>query len=455
MNGHVIMALNKSVSPMTDSVILVFGGGPAGAAVAIGMARLGYRVTLIAKPRPFDAVEGVSERVIKGMSGAGFKLALEEMAEPSARQVTWNGETNDANTEHLVSRKRFDQALLLDLSSHGVNVISGRIRSYACENNQYQVAVDCAEGGHRQVFGDFIVEARGRAAPTAGLPRVKGTPTVSLLQHWHGPPSQPCSAVESFADGWSWMAAQPDGRRYLQLTVDAASADLPPKHQLANWCRERLEGLHQARPFIDRAEPVGDVYGRTSTAILCERSVADRWIRVGDAAMAVDPLSGNGMFQALSSALQAPAVVNTLIRHPERAELAKQFHETRIEGLFYRFARIGRDFYLGESRWGDRPFWQARREWPDTHPIHRDVTPADVTTALRPVVKDGLIDEERVVITPDQPTGVWHLNGLPLAHLLDTIRSQPQRSPTSVLTEQLGPEKGQFIALWLAKQGWV
>ncbi len=440
---------------MLESDILVLGGGPAGGAVAIGLRRMGYRVTLVSEPRPFDAVEGISDRVIQGMKGAGFNSALNEMAAPSPRQVTWNGLTSAANTERLVPRQRFDQALLLDLAQQGVQVVQGRIKGCQAEGADYIAEVALSEGGEQQARAGFLVEARGRAAPAAGVPRVKGAQTVSLLQYWQGPAAEPRSAVQSFSDGWAWMALRGDGRRYLQLTLDVASADLPPKSELGDWCRARLEQLEQARPFIEGAEPAGEVYARTSTPVLCEHSAGDNWIRVGDAAMAVDPLSGNGIFQALSSALQAPAVVNTLIRHPERAALAKDFHEARIEGLFYRFARIGRDFYAQESQWPERPFWQARSQWPDSQPLHLEVTPDQVSTARRPVVQDGLIVEARVVVTPDQPLGIWHLNGLPLAPLLDAVRAEPERRPGLVLAERLGEEKGRLLAQWMVHQGWL
>ncbi len=440
---------------MLESDILVLGGGPAGGAVAIGLRRLGYSVTLVSEPRPFDAVEGISDRVIQGMKGAGFKVALSEMAKPSPRQVTWNGLTSAANTEWLVPRQRFDRVLLLDLAQQGVQVVQGRVQRCQAEGRGYLAEVALSEGGVQRVSAGFLVEARGRAAPAAGVPRVKGAQTVSLLQYWQGPAAEPRSAVQSCEDGWAWMALRGDGRRYLQLTLDVVSADLPPKSELGDWCRARLGQLEQAWPFIEGAKPSGEVYARTSTPVLCEHSAGDNWIRVGDAAMAVDPLSGNGIFQALSSALQAPAVVNTLIRHPERANLAKAFHEARIEGLFYRFARIGRDFYAQESQWPDRPFWQARRQWPDNQPLHKEVTPDQVSTALRPVVQEGVISEAHVVITPDQPLGIWHLNGLPLAPLLEAIRAEPDRTAVSVLADSLGSEKAGLLVQWMQQQGWI
>ncbi|MBV1789994.1 FAD-dependent monooxygenase [Marinobacterium sp. D7] len=440
---------------MADTQIVVLGGGPAGASVAIGLKRLGYEVTLVGEPRPFDAVEGVSDRVVEGMCHAGFERALTTLAAPSARSVTWNGETSAANTERLIVRQRFDRALLDDLQDQGVRVIQGRVTATTEQGSGFRFSVCEADGSEHSLDAGFLVEARGRAAPASGVPRVRGAQSVSLLQHWQGKADTPCSAVQSFADGWAWMARREDGRRYLQLTLDVASRRLPPKQQLGAWCRERLLQLEQAQPYLQDAEPVGEVYARTSTPVLCEHSAGDNWLRVGDAAMAVDPLSGNGIFQALSSALQAPAVINTLIRHPERAAVAKVFHEARIEQLFYRFARIGRDFYDQESQWPQRPFWSARRAWPDSQSLHLEVTPDRVSTGVRPVVDNGLITEARVVITPDQPLGIWHLNGLELAPLLDAIRRDCDLAPQQVLARHIPPQQAAQLALWMQHQGWI
>ena len=439
---------------MNDASIVVLGAGPAGAAAAIGLKRLGYRVLVVSKSRPFDSLEGVSDRVVAGMRAAGFDQAVSRIAEASPRQATWGGQTIYPNTEHLIRRSEFDQALLNDLVSQGVEVVAGRVRQCEQVAGQWQITVETA-GGHKSVLKAlFLVESRGRASPASGLPRTKGPQTVSLLQHWKGPALSPRTGVESFPDGWAWMAACSDGLRYLQLTLDVESAGVPAKQHLSAWFENRLKTLTQVSQFIEGAKPIGEVYGRTSTAVFCEANVGNSLIRVGDAAMAVDPLSGNGMFQALSSALQAPAVINTLIRCPERAELAKQFYEERVENLFYRFGRIGRDFYQTETTWSEKPFWEKRAAWPDLQPVHADVSPDTVKTAFRPVVKDGVISEEKVIVTPDNPLGIWHLNGLPLADLLETIRSRPGQSPQLILIEALGHQNGSAVAGWMESQGW-
>ncbi|MFC6668777.1 NAD(P)/FAD-dependent oxidoreductase [Marinobacterium aestuariivivens] len=254
------------------------------------------------------------------------------------------------------------------------------------------------------------------------------------------------------------MAGTPDGRRYLQLTLDVGSADLPPKDQLVEYCNDRIRPLEMAAPFIRDAEPTGELHARTSTPILCREPAGDHWIRVGDAAMAVDPLSGNGIFQSLSSALQAPAVINTLLRQPGRTALARLFHRARVEELFFRFARIGRDFYAQESQFSAEPFWQQRRDWPDRVPIHQSVRPDQVQIAKRPVVENDLIREAEVVVTPDQPLGVWHLQGLELAPLLRALRNGAAKEhPEQMLAAALGDRKALApqILMWFRHQGWV
>lgn len=438
-----------------DTAIVILGAGPAGAAVALGLKRLGYQqLTVVAEKRPFQAMEGISERVIEGLKGAGFKHALEKLPEPSPRSVTWNGSSSAANTERLIDRSAFDQALMMDLAIQGIHVIQGRAGKVNSSDSGHKIEVESA-GQKIDLDAGFLVEARGRAAPAAKLKRFRGAETVSLLQYWQGEPLDRHSAVESFADGWAWMAADEVGMRYLQLTFDVATTVLPEKSQLVDFCNRRFAELPQAQEFLAGASPLGEIHARTSTPILCEEAVGDNWIRVGDAAMSVDPLSGNGIFQALSSSLQAPAVVNTLLSKAENKKLARQFHQLRVTELFYRFARIGRDFYAMEEQWSDTPFWQMRAKWPDQKPLHLPADFSQIKVCTRPVVSAGLIEPAEVVVTPDQPLGIWHLAGMPLAPVViaaqesSTLEVFRNRLQSMDLTLQ----QKQMAEAWVLQQG--
>ncbi|AZC38837.1 NAD(P)/FAD-dependent oxidoreductase [Pseudomonas chlororaphis] len=430
--------------------LLILGAGPAGAAVALGLRRLGYEVALVSEWRRFPALEGVSLRVLEALRGAGLGRALEAGLQASQRQVAWNGQSHGQNVEYLLDRPRFDRGLREDLREAGVELIEGRVLEVQSSLSGHRVRIE----GQAERLADFLVEARGRQAPALSKELgkgLRGPETLSLLNRWQGAPGATASAVHSLEDGWAWMARQADGQCYWQLTVDVVSAELPGKAQLLDYCRQRRQESALARDFFGTGPETDlQLHARSSTAILCPQVCGGNWIRVGDAAMAVDPLSGNGIFQSLSSALQAPAVINTLLQRPERAALAQRFHAQRVEQLFLRFARIGRDFYADEQRWAERPFWQARRQWPDSEPAHHEADFSALRIERAPVLREGLVDQAEVVITPDQPLGIWHVQGVELAPLLRRLPNEPAQR----VLAGLSAEQDRAVRGWLLGQGY-
>jgi flavin-dependent dehydrogenase len=259
--------------------------------VALGLRRLGYAVTLVSEWRRFAALEGVSVRVLEalrvqaasrfGGGGAAFSTAGH-----------WNGQQHAQNIEFLLDRPTFDRGLRQDLRAAGVLLIEGRVLGVQSFPDGHCIDIE----GRESLSADFLVEARGRQAPALGK-GLRGPETVSLLNRWQGTPGDTASAVESLEDGWAWMARRADGQCYWQWTVDVASAGLPGKAQLLAYCRQRRRDSAVARAFFaGEAEVDLNLHARSSTAILSPQVCGDHWIRVGDAAMAVDPLSGNGIF---------------------------------------------------------------------------------------------------------------------------------------------------------------
>ena len=389
-----------------NSSIVVLGCGPAGVTAALGLRRLGYAVTVIGEPRDYPVIEGISARVCESLYKNGLRHALQSASKPVRRYAIWNGRVRDTNTEALVYRPDFDAALLDDLRDGDVAVLNLRVNAVQQVGSNY--IVDCGAGDKRREVGaQFIVEARGRAAKLTSRARVRGSATVSVAMNWRSAAEQPFTAAASTEQGWMWLARNSQGRLFVQFTTNAKNPALPNKSEIPDLIEQQLQQV-QLPPGVSVRNRVaaGEALARSSTPVLVQNPLGDNYLRVGDAAVAVDPLSGNGIFLSLSAALIAPAVINTLLQRPADASLARDFYRERLEQQFFRFARLGRDFYQLENRWPDSAFWQPRRLWPDALPAHTEQDRV-LGKALKPVVNHGFIERKQVVLTEDQPLGIW------------------------------------------------
>ena len=84
-----------------------------------------------------------------------------------------------------------------------------------------------------------------------------------------------------------------------------------------------------------------------------------RWLAVGDAALAVDPISGSGVVRALQTAKAAAATVLSCLAGDESAIAAYEAERDR-ECTEYLFKRAR--YYGMERRWPNAPFWRRRLE---------------------------------------------------------------------------------------------
>lgn len=388
--------------------IAVLGCGPAGIVTALGLAKMGYNVCVIANVRRHNVTEGISERVYQSLSYLGVQNALKTVSPPIPRSVSWNGSHSAANTERLIRRVAFDTALLKDLADANIPFYDETILKVEKQNNHQCVLCKSS----KTFVIDFIVEARGRAAPLTKSSHIKGADSLSICQNWKTTqPSlmSPEAMAISIENGWLWLANNGKGNIFTQVSISAKSSIGAANEKLSSFIHKLVLSRPELAHITPYIEPNGKVLARSSTPIFNKAPIEAGMLCVGDAAMSVDPLSGNGIFQSLSSALIAPVVINTLFHKPENKLLAETLYTERLKHLFYRFSRIGRDFYKMESRWQQHPFWQERCSWPDQQPAHHEKDRI-MSVGKRPVINGHFIEEKEVVITAEQPLGIWKIN---------------------------------------------
>jgi flavin-dependent dehydrogenase len=426
------------------SEIVVLGAGPAGTAAALGLAELGHPVVVVAPPaaRARPLRESFSARVVESLRRLGLETALRALEAPGTRLVRWAGEESALPGEAAVERSAFDAGLVADLGRRGVRVLADEVGSVAGSSEGARIAL--ASG--RSLRARLVIEARGRPAPSGGA-RQRGPETLCVVQRWRGAACGSARiAIASLASGWAWLAD--DGRGALTTQLALGADDAPARGELAARSQALLRGDAWLRDQLRGASPEGEPFARAATPVLDGALAEGATLRVGDAAVAVDPLSGNGVFQALSTALVAPAVASTLLRRPERAELARGFHRARAGDLFLRFARTSRDFYARGAAHHGGAFWRVRAAWPPETAAAAGGSPAIV---LRPVVCEGWIEEREVVVTPERPLGVWRVAGVELAPVVRAAQRGPAEEARA-LDELPGGARGPVRA-WLRARG--
>jgi len=426
--------------------ILIAGGGPAGAALAMLLHRAGRRVTLVGRLRDYRAIEGISRRSLQALAGLGLTRAVACAVGPLPRRVTWGGEPRAPNAEWLLPRPAFDAALLADLRDAGVAVIEARITALEGDGSRARLRL----ADDRVLTAPWGVDARGRAAARRHFLDAAPWSTPAWILRGEAVEPTPASAALSLAEGgWAWWSRL-DGQQYLQLALPEATlrrarrapdAWLATQPALASlWGDARIHH-HYQRPSM---------LGRT-------RVRQGRLWRLGDAAMAIDPLSGQGIFNALSSAHGLAPVLNSLLEGARLAPL-ERFHQRRQDAQYWRFARAGRDFYRQAAHQASftaapAPYWAPRCHWPDHQPLHLPEPWARVRVRRAPAIVGTRLLERELVTTPDQPLGIQAVAGIPLAPIVTAMQHEDLDAARALL-DAAGPSARALSRWWDDHPDW-
>jgi len=421
--------------------VAVAGGGPAGAFAARELARAGKRVILIDPAISRPRLEGMGERVARLLSAKGLDGCLEAASEPVKRRISWAGLQNSVNQERIVLRHDFDASLRQAALEAGAELRKARVLRVQAGNPDTSVRLELSTG--EQVEARLLIEARGRQAPSTV--RRKGPQTLAIAGPVRGLETGSETQVVTSPQGWLWSAHDPACGSWVQVCVDAGSMAKGGQDGLAR----RVEGFlvqSEIKKQIGALGFSGLLSARGAGLVLAVPELSLPVIPVGDAAVAIDPLSGHGLFWALSSALSAIVIVLTLLEGPHDGKrLAERFYRDRVVETFWRQARVGRDFYRLEDRYSHHAFWSERRTWPDDKPAHKAVEAAFLER--RVVVHDNRLVERDVLVTPKVPEGVAFVAGVPVTELLRTAQGFEEMSPGAARPPMAAALR------WLAQQG--
>lgn len=329
--------------------VAILGGGPAGLVAACLLARGGARVGLwhgraAAGQRPGETLPGAGLRLLRS-------LALPAPAGAPHRCLTgidtaWDGILS--STDHLrspdgaawlIDRPAFDASLAEAAAEAGALLVEGRGRAER-ERAAWRLTGD---GG--QAAAAFLVDASGRsaaAARRAGARRVVEHDLVALWAVAEGdaPPRLERPLVERVADGWWYAVRLSPSRTYAALHVRAAVA--AAARQPEQWTR-LVRATRFLAPLLAAAGDFGPPRGSAADGSRLDTCHGPGWAACGDAAMAFDPLSSQGLLSAMAGGhMLAEALL-------EGGAAALARYADRLAGIWQIYRRRRADFYAREA----------------------------------------------------------------------------------------------------------
>jgi flavin-dependent dehydrogenase len=129
---------------------------------------------------------------------------------------------------------------------------------------------------------------------------------------------------------------------------------------------QELATTEHVRALVDRPDRIG----RLRCTEACGARLDDvhgfgggpdaQWLAAGDAALAFDPLSSQGLYNALYSGMKAGQAIVAALAGDDSA-LAR--YAGRLEQIRAHYLARRRAVYESEGRWADAEFWRQRLVW--------------------------------------------------------------------------------------------
>ena len=376
--------------------IAVVGAGPAGLITAIHLARSGQDVTLIDRAAtPCGPIgEQLSGQAVRELACLDARLVATRFGVPSPSTCSAWGESelhvrSDLfsvwGSSYIVERSALEQALAEVAQASGARFLRGeRLQRVSESSDALRLTLD--SGGVLEAA--FIVDATGRSASVArqlgatqlrydSLVALQGTLARTAVQRhpkgvcFAAHPEGACSLaahevlVESTSQGWWYSVRAPDGslvaiyftdREFLRLTGAEAV-----------WRAALIESRHtrlRARDYGKRQA----IEVRSACSQRLDHAAGDRWLAVGDAAMAWDPLSASGLHNAISEARHAAdAIEAALAGDPEAVRVR---YVERVRRAFASYLATRGQMYRSQELHAGSAFWQRRRTPASTDLTH-------------------------------------------------------------------------------------
>jgi flavin-dependent dehydrogenase len=445
--------------------VCVIGGGPAGSSLAAQLSGLGHSVVLVERAEFPRKHVGESltpgARVLLESIGAG--AVFEESGALAAGPVLVNWEDglreriDPENRGTLVDRGVFDALLLRHAGAAGVRILQPAVfRDCSPSEVGMRITVDCG-GETIHVSARFLADASGRRFATGGRKRRTGARTTAYYAYWQGFDLPRRPRIEAGDDAWYWGVPIPDGTYNTLVFTDPRpySPDVVQQMVAQSGLLEGCRDTHLVSPF----------QATDATPYIDEECITRRSIKVGDAALAIDPLSSSGVQKAIQTALSGAVVVNTLLRKQELRDAAMEFYRSSLADASERHRRWAAEYYGAAAATRGAEFWQQRASGDDPEePVagwnagdfaeEPLALSADLKLVELPCIDGEFVTLKAALQHPALERPVTYVGGLEMPPLVRRLRERMRPMEIALLwSDQIPIRTGLALTGWLVRNG--
>ncbi|MRG92741.1 FAD-dependent oxidoreductase [Polyangium spumosum] len=355
--------------------VVVLGGGPAGLAAAIALSERGRSVVVLERGRlgrqRVGETFGPEIAPLLQKLGVWNDFTAEAVVPFRGVRSAWGSEelatrssiVHPLGEGFFVDRVRFDVILADAAARHGA-VLREEMGVATIEEAPWGVSVHAREGV--EVRCKFLVDATGRGAPAGAVGShvrrwVACDRAIAIALRMTPPAGrdvEPELLIESAEEGWWYVAPQPGQRLLFVLVTDADLVGAAYRPEPLERFRAALERTRHVRGLFEGCtieEPPR--VARADTGMLVPGRGA-RWCAVGDALVAGDPLSGDGVSRGIRSAIEAAADIDrALVEGADVLPAPATDVAAFLEGHLDRRAR----YHEMEARFPEALFWKRRQ----------------------------------------------------------------------------------------------
>jgi flavin-dependent dehydrogenase len=357
--------------------VFILGAGPAGCSAALHLAPF-YRTLMIDRqpapqPRAGESLPPAANKLLRDM-GLFDEFKGQGHLPYYGNQSRW-GSGHLRETDFLrdplghgwhLDRREFELWLRNKAIQRGAALLApARLAQVEYANTQrWKVAVIHADR-RLEIEARILIDAGGRTPVIARRLGATRLHLDNMVCSWVigqaeiGHAGQGLSYIHSAPQGWWYTAPIPGGKCILAFHTRAGSAGTAWMHS-AQSLIEQAEKIHHLReriPFNSK-HPGQLQHGITAAhSAITQPAAGNGWLAVGDAALSFDPLSSQGIFNALYTGLAASESVDRFL---QGAISSFAEYQQQLETIRTSYESHLREWYRSEKRWSREEFWQGR-----------------------------------------------------------------------------------------------